>query len=819
MNALATRVAIKRELLRRSAQTRLIDFIYYVKLDYRANWHHTLIADKLDQFLSGDKGRLMLFVPPQHGKAMEIRTPVLTTKGWKKHGDLNVGDCVFSPSGTPVRVIARTNNYLHPCVKMKFDKCELICAKEHEWEVHTERGDLRKIIDGKRVRTPRVRELIEAQDINPKSHRRNPSIPTSNPLTGTHNDLPIDPYFLGCWLGDGASASGQLTTSLGDMPHYIEHIQYDVKKINDNTVSTAKTILFDGAHHDLYENGLIKNKHIPDIYFTAPISARESLLQGIIDTDGSINDRGTVEIVTIKKQLAMDYIRLVCTLGHKPSLHKDKAKLNGRVISDRYRICFHPDRNVKICRLPRKLKNLINKKAKDRDDKKSIFIQDVTCDGQHFVNCIQVEGGMYLVGDWLIPTHNSEIASRCLPAYVLGKNPNTKIAACSYSIDLARSFNRDVQRIIDSRQYKDIFPDTELNSSRIAADSRGAFLRNTEEFEVVGYKGGFKAVGVMGGLSGRAVDLAIIDDPVKDALEASSETYRERVWEWYLNVLETRLHNNSKVILIMTRWHEDDLAGRLLERQPEKWEVIKIPAVKESGGLPEDPREIGEPLWPVKHSLEKLNDLRALSERTFTSLYQQSPTTREGDKIKRAWFQYCREDELPGRLTWDLWVDGAYTKNTANDPTGLMLAAFDERANTMYIKHAHSGHMELPELLAFVPQYTELHGMDGRGRAYIEPKASGKSLRQMLKVTSKVHAVEIKTALVNEGKEARAQVASPKIESGRVVLVRGTWNDHFVEQVCGFPNAKHDEYIDLLGYSTNLYFDLRGGSRKPKRRN
>lgn len=417
------------------------------------------------------------------------------------------------------------------------------------------------------------------------------------------------------------------------------------------------------------------------------------------------------------------------------------------------------------------------------------------------------------------PQHGkSEIASRCLPTYLLGRHPNTKIAACSYSIDLARSFNRDAQRIIDSKEYTEIFPKTKLNSKRIAAATGGSYLRNTEEFEIVGHKGGYKAVGVMGGLSGRTVDFAIIDDPVKDALEANSGVYRERVWDWYVNVLETRLHNKSKVILIMTRWHEDDLAGRLLDRQPEKWEVIKIPAIKEKGGIPEDPREIGQALWPEKHSLEKLLDLRALSERTFTSLYQQNPTVKEGDKIKRAWFEYCHEKELPERLTWDLWIDGAYTKNTANDPTGLMVAAYDERKRIMYVKHAVSDHMELPALLKFVPDYAELHGLSEKSRAYIEPKASGKSLKQMLNKKEdkqgdgdkfNVYAVEIKNHLIGEGKEARAQTAAPKIESGRVVLVKGTWNDHFVEQVCGFPNAKHDEYIDLLGYSTYQYFDLK----------
>lgn len=412
------------------------------------------------------------------------------------------------------------------------------------------------------------------------------------------------------------------------------------------------------------------------------------------------------------------------------------------------------------------------------------------------------------------PQHGkSEIASRCLPAYVLGRNPNMKIAACSYSIDLARLFNREVQRYMVSKEYADIFPDTQLNSKNVATDARQNWLRNSEEFEVVNHRGSYKAVGVMGGLSGRTVDLAIIDDPVKDAMEANSATYRNRVWEWYLNVLETRLHNNSKVILIMTRWHEDDLAGRLLARQPDKWQVIKIPAIKEAGGYPGDPRQVGEPLWPQKHSLKKLMDLRALSERTFNSLYQQNPTIEEGDKIKREWFEYCHEKEVPAGLVWDMWIDGAYTKSTANDPTGVLVAGFNALTNTLYLRHAHEAYMELPGLLNFLPEYANLHGINHLSRAFIEPKASGKSLRQMLANLPGLRwsPVEIKSPLVQEGKEARIQVAAPRFEAGKVVFVKGNWNDKVESQLTGFPNATHDEFVDLLGYACWHYGRQKSG--------
>lgn len=403
------------------------------------------------------------------------------------------------------------------------------------------------------------------------------------------------------------------------------------------------------------------------------------------------------------------------------------------------------------------------------------------------------------------PQHGkSEIASRNFPAWVLGKNPNIKIAAASYSIDLARSFNREIQRVIDSSNYKNVFPKTILNSKNVATDSKGSYLRNTEEFEIVGCKGSYKSVGVMGGLSGRAVDLAIIDDPVKDRLEANSTTYRDRVYDWYLNVLETRLHNKSKVLLIMTRWHEDDLAGRLLIKEPHKWEVIKIPAIKTSETIQGDNREIGEPLWKERHSLEKLMATKQKSESVFESLYQQNPTSPEGNKIKKEWFEFCHEKELPN-ITFDIWVDGAYTKNTANDPTGVVVAGYDERTKKIYIKHAHDSHMEMPKFLSFIKTYAESHDITRKSAIRFEPKASGKSMRQMINSETDLNATEIKSKLIQEGKEARIQTSAPKVESGKVVLVKGNWNDRFIHQLTSFPNAPHDEYVDLLGYICDHY--------------
>lgn len=429
------------------------------------------------------------------------------------------------------------------------------------------------------------------------------------------------------------------------------------------------------------------------------------------------------------------------------------------------------------------------------------------------------------------PQHGkSEITSRNLPAWAFGRNPDLKIAGCSYSASIAKTFNRAVKRIIENGFYNDVFPHVRLNSKNTVTDDTRGYLRNTEEFEIVGYKGAYKAVGVQGGLSSYRVDLAIIDDPIKDLLEASSPVYRDRVFEWYSSVLEARLHNRSKVIIIMTRWHEDDLAGRLLEKEGDKWRVIRIAAIKQDnepplnkdGKLPEpvnDPRSPGEALWPERHSLEKLLDTRALSPSIFESINQQNPGDPEGNKVKKAWFQFCDFEEVPAGLIWDAWIDGAYTKNRDNSPTGIVISAYDRRRNRIYIRHAVSRWLEMPELLKFVPNYCHRHGLNRRSRIRIEPKANGLTLIRMLNdLPDAPPAVKITGPLVSEGKEGRLSVASPKIESGQLLLVRGEWNDEYIHQISQFPKVKDTEFVDLTGYLCD-YYDRQKKKGGVKRRN
>lgn len=409
------------------------------------------------------------------------------------------------------------------------------------------------------------------------------------------------------------------------------------------------------------------------------------------------------------------------------------------------------------------------------------------------------------------PQHGkSEIISRNFPAWVLGKNPDMKIVGSSYSSDLAEQFSRSIQRTIDSKEYQAIFPETYLNGTS-QRDSVKGVLRNVDMFETVGHRGFYKAVGVGGSLTGTPVDIAIIDDPVKDANEANSVTYRQKVWDWYNTVLTTRLHNHSRQLFIMTRWHEDDLAGRILKAEPDEWTVLAIPAICEiehDGGLSK--RHVGDALWSSHHSIEKLLKQKARAPREFNALYQQHPTVEGGNIVKRDWFRKISMAEFTALRYNDpmhFYLDTAYNKKKKgqdNDPSGILAAC--RIRNYIYLYDAQQMYKEMPELLRFLPNYMDAHEGNSESKLNIEPKANGISVVQMLRAITTLNVKETPTP--TDDKEVRLRAVSPRIECGRVFLVEGSWNEDFLDEVCGFPTQPHDEFVDILGYAINdLYED------------
>lgn len=276
------------------------------------------------------------------------------------------------------------------------------------------------------------------------------------------------------------------------------------------------------------------------------------------------------------------------------------------------------------------------------------------------------------------PQHGkSQLTTRHLPSYILGIRPTAKIAVCCYSATLAQSFNRDIQRIIDDKPYHDVFPDTILSASNVSTNAHGNFLRNADIFETVGHRGFVKTVGVGGSLTGTPVDIGIIDDPFKDREEALSIRIRDKVYSWFTDVFRTRLHNTSQELIIMTRWDEDDLAGRILKSEGDQWEVVTLQAIKERES-PDDPRAIGEALWPERHSLERLLAIKDTSSFTFSSLYQQEPKPSAEALVFPEWDEYVDEPSYVPIFGLDFGF--------SNDPTAIAIVKIHN--NEMWIREA-----------------------------------------------------------------------------------------------------------------------------------
>ncbi len=276
------------------------------------------------------------------------------------------------------------------------------------------------------------------------------------------------------------------------------------------------------------------------------------------------------------------------------------------------------------------------------------------------------------------PQHGkSHGASHLLPAYLLGVNPDLRICIASYSFSLARRFGLGVQRIIESEEYQRLFPSTKLKGMEGTSRSDSA-QRTTDEFDIVGHRGGLRVVGREGSLTGSRVDVMILDDMYKDAAEANSPLIRENVWQWYCSVVKTRLHNDSRELIVFTRWSEDDLIGRLLAIEGSRWRVVNFEALKSSKPTPLDPRKLGVALWPSRHSRASLEQRREIDPVSFEALYQGDPKPREG-LLYGEFKTYCSIEEVVVRR-------GCYIDTADKGRDYLCAAAYSVgRSGTIYI--------------------------------------------------------------------------------------------------------------------------------------
>lgn len=325
--------------------------------------------------------------------------------------------------------------------------------------------------------------------------------------------------------------------------------------------------------------------------------------------------------------------------------------------------------------------------------------------------------------------------------------------------------------------------------------------------------GSMFTTGVGGDITGRGLDLFICDDPVKNWEEANSEVMREKHWEWWQRTMMTRLEPGASVVFQMARWHEDDLAGRVLAAseagEADKYEVIRLPALAESADDPMG-RQVGQVLWPERWSASRLEARRkAVGEYAWLSLYQQRPTAEGGGKFKRAWFRYFSregdgyvlhepngvERRMPGSLVWTfLTADLALSEKEEASRTAVGWWGVT-RTYDLLLLDAWADHVEAPDAQNVLEQMYHNRGPQFIG---IENKHYGTAVIQAFLRKG----IPVKCLEADADKVTRAMTASTLTESGKVYFLRGAkWLAEYEHELCAFPKGTFDDQVDMTSYA------------------
>lgn len=405
--------------------------------------------------------------------------------------------------------------------------------------------------------------------------------------------------------------------------------------------------------------------------------------------------------------------------------------------------------------------------------------------------------------------------SELFPAWYLARNPDKRVILASYGARLARTFSRASRNQWQSRRFAALWPGLALADDSAAGD----------EWNIQDHRGGMISAGVGGGITGHGADLLIIDDPIKDAAEASSALLRDNLWNWYTTTAYTRLHPDAAVLVIATRWHEDDLTGRLLSQtgeDAEAWTILHLPAIWEQdiAGVRNQWREVGhtvvdtdwlaagDALWPDRYSAGRLRGIRiTVGPLTWHCLFQGTPIAPEGSMFKRGWFRLADVSPREGRRVryWDKAGTegaGAYTAGV------LMLHTYN---GLLYVEDVVRGQWSEFERESTIKQTAELD-RDRYGVVDIwveqEPGSGGKD---SAKATIRNLAGFVVRADRPTGDKAiRARPLAAQAEAGNVLLVRGAWNTVYLDELVGFPNGKYKDQVDA---SSGALSKLAGGSQ------
>ena len=544
-----------------------------------------LIDDKLDL--------LVLNCPPRVGKNQSNDTLVLTKNGWKKHGDLQVGDYVLNHKGDFVKVLATSEDFPIE-YSVKFSNGEVSeCHGNHEWLVYDRHARKEKIVETKYM-IGKIRDADKNSPNNTHTHFRF-SLPIKNFAKGIYKNLCVDPYTLGAWLGDGTNKAGNITLDKKDeiIAKTIESNGYKISNIQVHSSYGTCRYHFKDLYKGLQMYGMCysrkkTDKYIPEEYLTSSIEQRLELLAGLLDTDGSLSKKEhRYHYSTTDEKLKDGFVSLVSTFGWRCSIVEREPVLSSSNIQGRkkvYDIGFNPTIEIP-CRVKRK-------KLKEFSKPRRITITSIEpIKEKKWGKCIQVEGGIYLVGKTMIPTHNSTLGL-FLQVLLGGLSPDESILGSGHSVSLIQSFYSEIINIIESEEYRyhDIFPNNKIVNK--SAEYLYIDLNSNRRFHTYNY------VSIESGGTGKvqAERLLYCDDLIKNVEQANNPATLEKLYYNYTGTIKDRkiqrLCKDGKYrpcpeIHICTPWSLHDVTSRVVENakmdDDSRVRIVSIPCYDENG--------------------------------------------------------------------------------------------------------------------------------------------------------------------------------------------------------------------------------------------
>lgn len=426
------------------------------------------------------------------------------------------------------------------------------------------------------------------------------------------------------------------------------------------------------------------------------------------------------------------------------------------------------------------------------------------------------DGRRFLMVEAPVRHGKSEIGSRFFPAWYLGKNPDHRYIQTGADNELAKGFGRFSRDLLV--QHGGSTFGVEVSKASRAAD----------RWDIEGHRGGLVAVGVGQPPVGRGGNAIGVDDPIRKSADAYSKARREEIWRWWQFDIRPRLEPNGIILFIMSRWHEDDLAGRLQKRQEQgaydelpvdSWEILHLPALAEPTEDRPDPlgRERGQALCPERYDADALEELRSgvngVGPLAFEALYQNNPTIPEGTLFKKHWWKYVTG--VPFDTKFLLWIDLAGTEEDAEkaaDPdwtAATLLGFYEGRTFIVWSDRVRSEAEDLERWLKYAARHVD-RLTNSRVPIVIEQEPGSESKSYMSHIKRNVlrgHAVESKRS--TEDKVARSMPLAGQVQAGNVYIVEGDWNETLVEEFRLFPNGTHDDIVDTVVLGFNHWNDDR----------